>query len=67
MTTNFEPHECVIFVKSTKIGTHENRAIHSMYGLGQPCLGPDDNIWVIRVNDVKKLCFLVLNTLEIYI
>ena len=24
MATNFEPHECVIFVQSTKIGTHEN-------------------------------------------
>ena len=29
MTTNFEPHEFVIFVQSTKIGTHENKAIHS--------------------------------------
>ena len=29
MATNFEPHECVIFVKSTKIGTHESKAIHS--------------------------------------
>ena len=29
MATNFEPHECVIFVQSTKIGTHENKAIHS--------------------------------------
>ena len=26
---NFEPHKCVIFVQSTKIGTHENKAIHS--------------------------------------
>ena len=24
MATNFEPHECVIFAESTKIGTHEN-------------------------------------------
>ena len=23
MTTNVEPHECVIFAQSTKIGTHE--------------------------------------------
>ena len=23
--TNFEPQECVIFVQSTKIGTHENK------------------------------------------
>ena len=29
MATNFEPHKCVIFVQSTKIGTHENKAIHS--------------------------------------
>ena len=29
MATNFEPHDCVIFVQSTKIGTHENKAIHS--------------------------------------
>ena len=30
MTTNFEPHECLIYLKSTKIGTHENKAIHSI-------------------------------------
>ena len=30
MATNFEPHECVISVQSTKIGTHENKAIHSI-------------------------------------
>ena len=30
MATNFEPNECVIYVQSTKIGTHENKAIHSM-------------------------------------
>ena len=30
MDTNFEPHECVIFYQSTKIGTQENEAIHSM-------------------------------------
>ena len=29
MTTNIDPQECVIFVQSTKIGTHENKAIHS--------------------------------------
>ena len=29
MTTNFELHECVIFVQSMKISTHENKAIHS--------------------------------------
>ena len=29
MATNFEPHKCVIFVQSTKIGSHENKAIHS--------------------------------------
>ena len=30
MTTNLESHECVIFVQSVKIGTNENKAIHSM-------------------------------------
>ena len=30
MATNFELHECVIFAQTTKIGTHENKAIHSM-------------------------------------
>ena len=29
MTTNFDPHECVIFVQSTKIGTNDNKTIHS--------------------------------------
>ena len=28
--TNFEPQECLIFAHSTKIGTHENKAIHSI-------------------------------------
>ena len=27
---NFEPNERVIFAQSTKIGTHENKAIHSI-------------------------------------
>ena len=31
MAKNFEPHECVIFVQSTEIVTHENQAIHSMH------------------------------------
>ena len=30
MATNFEPHECVICVQFTKIGTHENKAIYSV-------------------------------------
>ena len=30
MATNFESHECVIFIQSTKIGTHQNKAIHSI-------------------------------------
>ena len=30
MATNLEPHECVIFVQSTKIGTHENKSINSI-------------------------------------
>ena len=28
--TKFEPHECVIFFQSMKIGTYENKAIHSI-------------------------------------
>ena len=31
MATNVEPHECVIFVRSTKIDTHKNEAIHSIW------------------------------------
>ena len=31
MATIFEPHEWVIFVQSTKIGAHENKAIHSIW------------------------------------
>ena len=30
IVTNSEHHECVIFAQSTKIGTHENKAIHSI-------------------------------------
>ena len=30
MATKFDPHECVIFAQSTKIGTHKNKTIHSM-------------------------------------
>ena len=30
MATNFEPHECVTFVQSTKIGIYEYKAIHSI-------------------------------------
>ena len=29
MTTNCDHKKCVIFVKSTKTGTHDNKAIHS--------------------------------------
>ena len=36
MATNFEPNECVIFVQSTKIGTHENKIIHN-----NPWFNPD--------------------------
>ena len=39
MATNFEPHECVTFVQSKKIGTHENKAIHST-----PYL--EDIVWI---------------------
>ena len=30
MTRNFEPHECVTFVQSMKIGIHENKVFHSI-------------------------------------
>ena len=30
VATNFEPHEIVNFVQSTKIGTYKNKAIHSI-------------------------------------
>ena len=30
MATNLKPHECVIFLQSTKIGTREYKAIHSI-------------------------------------
>ena len=30
VATNFEPHECVFSVQSTKIGTHKNKSIHSI-------------------------------------
>ena len=30
MAMNFEPHECVIFVQSKKIGTHENKHTESI-------------------------------------
>ena len=36
MATNFEPHKCPIFAQSTKIGTHQNKAIHSICR-GQRC------------------------------
>ena len=29
VATNFELRECVMFAQSTKIGIHENKAIHS--------------------------------------
>ena len=30
MAMNFEPKEYIILVQSMKIGTHENKAIHSI-------------------------------------
>ena len=48
MATNFGPHECVIFVQSMKIDTHENKAIHSISFLGliklEECL-KDENFF----------------------
>ena len=32
MATNFEPRKYVIFVQTTKIGTQENKATHSING-----------------------------------
>ena len=43
MATIFEPHEGVIFVQSTKIGTHENKAIHSTIENSNSGLYRDDN------------------------
>ena len=34
MATNFEPHACVILYESTKIGTHEHKAIRSKTFIG---------------------------------
>ena len=31
IAANVEPKECEMFVQSTKIGTHENKAIHSIW------------------------------------
>ena len=31
MAMKIEPHECVIFVQFTKIVTHENNVIHSIF------------------------------------
>ena len=36
MATNFELHEWVIFVQSTKIATHENKGIHNTLYLPDP-------------------------------
>ena len=46
MATDFEPHECDNFVQSTKIGTHENKAIQSITFPIQ-CY----NFWIIRDRD----------------
>ena len=31
LTTNFEPHERMNFAQTTKIGTHENKALHCSF------------------------------------
>ena len=41
ITTYFEPYECVIFLKSTKIGNHENKAVHS---ISKESLSKKDNL-----------------------
>ena len=40
MTTNFEPHECLIFLQSTKIITHENKTIHNIDEIKSVCISP---------------------------
>ena len=61
MATNFEPHECVIFVQSTKICTQENKAIHSIRIEAQflfcfhwkiKCTGPQVN----HLEALHKIC-----------
>ena len=40
MAMNFEPNECAIVAQSTKIGTHENKAIHSSWNIAECDLKP---------------------------
>ena len=54
MATNFEPHEHVIFVQSTKIGTHENKAIHSI----------KENYWTLLLQAFQN--FPAYHDIEIY-
>ena len=51
MATNFEPHECVIFVQSTKIGTHENKAIDSIFEW------PD--IYIVPIMTIGEMLLIV--------
>ena len=50
MATNFEPHECVIFVQSTEIDTHENKGIQSIYY----CL-----VWCVKTKVLSLELFLL--------
>ena len=47
MATNFEPHECLIFLQFTKIGTHKDKAIHSI-------------VYLIYITKVFKYCKICL-------
>ena len=59
LTMNFEPHECIIFLQSTKIGTHENKAIHCIYIYILILRFPlEDFIAVIILYFKKFLCVL---------
>ena len=60
IATNFEPHECVIFVQSTKIGTHENKAIHSMNTTIRAQVGK-----VCNISNLQNTCELFLSGREI--
>ena len=56
MSTNFEPNEYFIFGQSTKIGTHENKAIHSMLHLANTefCCQYHNDVCHINYNDISR-------------
>ena len=52
MATNFEPHECIIFVQSTKIDSHKNKAIHSILLYYEKQI-QNLNLEIIKLNQIK--------------